>query len=154
VAALVGGYIGIYLCRKNFSVAVPLLRDAFHASKAEIGTIASVSTGAYALGKIVLGPLADRIGGRPGVLSAPVAVALLGGASAFVPGIGAIMVLYSLNRFAGAGGWPAMMSLAPTWFRPAEMGRVAAVLSQAYVFGGIAALGLAGAVVAGGGGWR
>jgi sugar phosphate permease len=154
VAALVGGYVGIYLCRKNLSVAVPLLRDAFHASKAEVGAIASWSTAAYALGKIVFGPITDRIGGRLGFLGAMLLVAVLGGASAFSPGLGAILLLYSLNRFIAAGGWPAMMNLAPTWFRPSVMGRVAAVLSLAYVFGGIAAATLAGAVVAAGGGWR
>src|SRR5262249_60719027 len=80
VAALVVGYIGIYLCRKNLSVAVPLLRDAFKVSKQEIGAIASWSTLAYAIGKIVWGPVTDRVGGRPGFLGAMLAVAAFGGA--------------------------------------------------------------------------
>ncbi|HZS37211.1 MAG TPA: MFS transporter [Polyangia bacterium] len=154
VGALIAGYVGIYLCRKNLAVAVPLLRDAFHATKGEIGRIASVSTLAYALGKLALGPLVDRVGGRAGFLIALAAVAAFGAAGAIVPGLGFLTIAYSLNRFAGAGGWPAMMKLVPTWFAPRSTGTVAAVLSLSYVLGGIAATLLARQVVALGGGWR
>ncbi|MCZ7635205.1 MAG: MFS transporter [Verrucomicrobia bacterium] len=64
LAALVLGYIGIYLCRKNFSVAVPLIREAFSLSKEQIGIVASASTLAYMIGKFTFGPLIDRFGGR------------------------------------------------------------------------------------------
>jgi sugar phosphate permease len=154
VVALVVGYIGIYLCRKNLSVAVPLLKTAFDASRQEVGRIASLSTLAYAVGKLVSGPLIDRVGGRAGFLAALAAVALFGAAGAFAPGLVGLTILYSLNRFAGAGAWPAMMKLTPTWFGPASLGRVAAVISLSYVLGGIAAVLLAREIVAWGGGWR
>ena len=64
MAALVVGYVGIYLCRKNLAVAVPLLQQELGASKAEVGRVASVGTAAYAFGKLALGPLVDRMGGR------------------------------------------------------------------------------------------
>jgi sugar phosphate permease len=53
VLVLALGYVGVYLCRKNLSVAVPLLQQAFGATKAEVGTVASVGTVAYAIGKMV-----------------------------------------------------------------------------------------------------
>src|SRR5689334_6833308 len=68
VAVLILGYIGIYLCRKNLSVAVPLLQQAFGATKAQVGWIASVGTLTYAIGKVINGPLVDQIGGRRGLL--------------------------------------------------------------------------------------
>jgi OPA family sugar phosphate sensor protein UhpC-like MFS transporter len=154
IGALIVGYVGIYLCRKNFAVAVPLLQSAFHANKGAVGRIASVSTLAYALGKLTLGPLVDRVGGRAGFLAALAAVALFGAAGAFAPGLTVLMVAYSLNRFAGAGGWPAMMKLVPTWFPARSTGTVAAALSLSYVLGGIAATLLAREVVALGGSWR
>src|SRR4051812_20635765 len=83
VIALIVGYIGIYLCRKNLAVAVPLLQKAFGATKAQVGWIATIGTGAYAAGKLVNGPLVDRIGGRSGFLLALLAVALFGAAGAF-----------------------------------------------------------------------
>lgn len=154
MGALIAGYVGIYLCRKNLSVAVPLLQRAFGASKAEVGRIASVGTLAYAAGKLTLGPVADRLGGRRGFLGALVGVALLGAAGAFMPGLGLLAGCYALNRFAGAGGWPSMMKLTPTWFPPARTATVVAVLSLSYVLGGAAATLLAREIVARGGDWR
>jgi OPA family glycerol-3-phosphate transporter-like MFS transporter len=154
IATLVVGYIGVYLCRKNFSVAVPLLQDAFGASKQQVGRIASVSTAAYAAGKIFLGPLVDRIGGRAGFLLALGTVALFGGLGGLAPGLFVLGGLYSLNRFAGAGAWGAMMKLTPSWFAPGTLGTAAAVVSVSYVLGGIAAVLLARQIVDAGFGWR
>jgi sugar phosphate permease len=154
VLVLALGYVGVYLCRKNLSVAVPLLQQAFGATKAEVGTVASVGTVAYAIGKMVNGLVVDRIGGRRGFLAAIVAVAFFGAAGALAPGIAALALVYGLNRFAGAAGWGAMLKLVPSWFRPSRTGTVVGVLSLSYVAGGILAVLLAREVVRAGGGWR
>lgn len=154
VAVMIVGYIGVYLCRKNLSVAVPLLQDAFGVDKEAVGQIASVSTVAYACGKMVNGVLVDRIGGRAGFLVALVAVALFGAAGAFAPGLAALAFFYSLNRFAGSAGWGSMLKLMPTWFRPINMATAIGVLSLSYVVGGVAATLLATAIAGAGGGWR
>src|SRR5687768_15453966 len=75
VAALCVGYVGIYLCRKNLSVAIPMLQETFQASKEDVGQIASMGTLAYAIGKLTSGPVVDRLGGRRGFLLAMVLVA-------------------------------------------------------------------------------
>src|SRR5262249_8339053 len=124
------------------------------ASRAAIGRIASVSTLAYAVGKLTLSPLIDRLGGRRGFLAALAGVALFGACGALAPGLGALIAAYSLNRYFGAAGWPAMMKLVPTWFTPARPATVVAVLSLAYVLGGAAASMFAREVVALGGGSR
>jgi sugar phosphate permease len=154
VFVLALGYVGIYLCRKNLSVAVPLLQRAFGATKAEVGTIASVGTVAYAAGKIIHGALVDRVGGRRGFLAAIVAVALFGAASALAPGLTWLTVLYGVNRFAGAAGWGAMVKIVPSWFSSARTGTVLGALSVSYVAGGILAVLLAREVLGAGGGWR
>src|SRR5439155_23964421 len=119
-----------------------------------VGRIASVSTLAYAVGKLLVSALVARAGGGAGFRAALAAVAAFGAAAALVPGLGLLTVAYSWNRFAGAGGWPAMMKLVPTWFARRSTGTVTAVLSLSYVLGGIAATLLARQVVALGGGWR
>jgi sugar phosphate permease len=153
MAALALGYVGVYLCRKNLAVAVPLLGHDFGATRGQIGRIASVGTAAYAVGKLVLAPLVDRVGGRAGFLAALVLVALFGAAGAAAPSLALLTVAYGANRFAGAAGWPAMMKLIPTWFAARRATAVAA-LSLSYVVGGIAATLLARAVIEHGGSWR
>ena len=58
------GYVGYYICRGNLSAAFPLLEQEFGYSNTQLGLIASLSEMAYAAGKFINGPLADKIGGR------------------------------------------------------------------------------------------
>src|SRR5262249_38177511 len=155
VAALMAGYIGVYLCRKNLSVAVPLLQSDLHLSKQSVGWVASVSTIAYAGGKLVLGPVIDYIGGRAGFLAVLFGVAAFGALGALAPGVAVLTIVYSANRFVGAGGWPSMMKLVPTWFEPAPTGRVTAIRSGGSVAGGALATVFAGQVASlTGNSWR
>jgi MFS transporter, OPA family, glycerol-3-phosphate transporter len=154
MSALAAGYIGIYLCRKNLAVAVPMLQQSFSATKAQIGVVASIGTLAYAAGKVINGPIVDRIGGRRGFLVSLAAVALFGAAGAFAPGLWALTFIYGVNRFSGSAAWGAMVKLVPSWFGPARTGTVVAALSLSYVAGGALATLFARQIVASGGSWR
>jgi sugar phosphate permease len=151
---LVVGYIGVYLCRKNLSVAVPLLQEHFHATKAQVGGIATAGTVAYFAGKFILGPVVDTLGGRRGLLLSMVVVAVFGALGAFAPGLAVLSLLYGVNRFAGSASWGAMVKLVPTWFGPARTGRAVAALSLSYVAGSALATVLAAQIAGAGGGWR
>jgi len=146
LATLVAGYVGVYLCRKNFSVAVPLLRSEFHATKEEVGRVASAGTLAYALGKMFLCPMVDKVGGRIGFLCAIGGVTLFGALGAFAPSLGALALIYALNRFCAAASWASMIKQTPPWFGPRNQAFAMAVLSLSYVFGGAAAIAFAGQV--------
>jgi sugar phosphate permease len=148
------GYITVYLCRKNLGVAIPLMRESLSVSKERIGWIASAGTMAYAIGKVLGGPLIDRIGGRAGFLLSLSGVALFAAGGAFAPGLLSIAALYACNRFAGASSWGAMIKLVPSWFTPARTATAIAVLSLSYVAGGAAATMIARSIAAAGGGWR
>jgi sugar phosphate permease len=154
LSLLVVGYIGVYLCRKNLSVAVPLLQDEFHATKAQVGGIATAGTVAYFAGKFVNGPAVDWLGGRRGLLLSMVVVAVFGALGAFAPGLAVLSLLYGVNRFAGSASWGAMLKLVPTWFGPARTGRAVAALSLSYVAGSALATILAAQIAGAGGGWR
>lgn len=144
LGVLVLGYIGVYLCRKNFSVAVPMLREAFGATKEQIGQIASLGTVAYVLGKFGFGVVIDRLGGRVCFLASLSLVALFGGLGGMAPTLGALTFLYAGNRLFGAAGWGAMVKLVPDWFPTRWHAFAMAVLSLGFVFGGVCATVLAG----------
>lgn len=133
------GYVGVYLCRKNLSVAIPMLQETFGSSRQSLGAIASYSTIAYAAGKFMLGPVVDRVGGRAGFLTSCIAVAGFGALGALAPTLAAYGVLYSLNRLAGAAAWPGMVKLTPEWFPNRLLPLAMAWLSMSFVFGGVAA---------------
>ncbi len=144
LGTLIIGYIGVYLCRKNLSVAVPLLQEHFNVSQEEVGKIASVSTLAYAVGKLVCGPIVDRVGGRIGFLLSLSLVALFGAIAAFSPSLFLLGLFYSVNRFAGAGSWGAMVKMTSDWFSKRHRATAMAWLSISYVVGGACATLIAG----------
>jgi sugar phosphate permease len=146
LGVLVFGYIGVYLCRKNLSVAVPLIREAFHASKEQVGRIASVGTLAYALGKVTLGPVIDRFGGRVCFVFSLALVGLFGALGGFAPSLSALAFFYALNRYAGAGSWGSMVKQTPAWFSSKNLALAMGVLSLSYVLGGAASIALAGQI--------
>lgn len=156
LACVILGYIGVYLCRKNFSVAVPLLQHDFSATKAQVGAIDSYATMAYMAGKLFWGPnVVDRFGGRICFFIVLAGVVIFGGVSAFVTSLPMLGVCYVANRFFGAGGWASMVKQVPDWFPARHMALALACLSLSFVFGGVCALLLAGQVAAmSGNSWR
>lgn len=146
LGTLVVSYIGVYLCRKNLSVAVPLLQTAWGLNKEEVGIINSASTITYACGKFCFGPITDRIGGRASLLSSMSLVAVFGALGAFAPSLTALVVIYSLNRLFGSASWGATLKLVPEWFGPAKLPLACGLLSLSFVFGGALAISFAGLI--------
>jgi OPA family glycerol-3-phosphate transporter-like MFS transporter len=140
------GYIGVYLCRKNFSVAVPLLQRHFHTTRAEIGWVASCSTVAYATGKFFFGVVVDRIGGRAGFIGSLLLVGLMGILGGLAPTLFFLTIFYSANRFVAAASWPSMVKMVSGWFGKREMPFALALLSLSFVAGGACATFFAGLV--------
>src|SRR5215470_4327403 len=56
-------YAGFYLCRKNFSVAMPFLQQA-GISKVQLADILFAYSLCYAAGQFLMGHLADRLSPR------------------------------------------------------------------------------------------
>ena len=146
LAALVAGYIGVYLCRKNLAVAVPIIQKEWGLSKESIGMVASVSTIAYAAGKFLFGPVVDRFGGRSSFLASMLAVALFGALGAFAPSLSMLTILYSANRFSGSACWGAMVKQVPEWYGQTQLALALGVLSLSFVFGGAIAVAIAGVI--------
>jgi sugar phosphate permease len=149
------GYIGIYLCRKNLTVAVPMIQKALGVNKAEVGAISSSATMAYMLGKIIFGPVIDRFGGRISFLVALAGVSVFGAFGSIAGSVAMLTVFYTGNRFFGAAGWGSMVKQVPDWFGPRRLPLALALLSMSYAVGGYCALYLAGWIAAvSGESWR
>lgn len=146
LAALFVAYVGVYLCRKNLGVAVPMLQEEWGLSKESVGWIASVSTLAYAAGKFLFGPITDWLGGRRALLASMTLVALFGALGAVAPSVGVLALFYSLNRFFGAASWGAMIKMVPEWFGRTQIAFACGLLSLSFVFGGALATAFAGLV--------
>src|SRR5215469_3451293 len=142
VLLMLFGYSGYYLCRSNFSVALPLIADELVArglspgiARIRLGAIASLGVAAYALGKFPGGALSDYLGGRRsflGGMAGSVLFTLLFALSGSLP-------LFTLawigNRLVQSSGWVGMVRISSRWFSPHMYGTVMGILSLSFLFG-------------------
>jgi sugar phosphate permease len=161
IALLFIGYAGYYLCRSDFSVSVPLIIDELVArgmtpdeAKIRLGAIASFGVLAYAIGKFLLGGMADFLGGRRNFLTG------MGGAILFTLlfSLGGGMPIFTLawigNRLVQSTGWAAMVKITSRWFSYSSYGAVMGAISLSYLFGDAVARQFMGMMIGRGLGWR
>lgn len=152
--SLLIGYAGYYLCRQNLSVAYGPMKDSLGLDPIAFGTISSIGTLMYAVGKITTGALADQRGGRAifylGLAGSVVASLIFG----FGAGIGFFIALWSMNRFFQSMGWGGLVNVMSRWFPKSTYGTAMGVMSLNYQFGGVVASLFAGMLLSFGLGWQ
>jgi OPA family glycerol-3-phosphate transporter-like MFS transporter len=161
VGLLVIAYTGYYVCRSNLSVVQKLIEHELIAgglsaddARFRLGTIVSVGTLAYALGKFVSGSVADAFGGRRNLLfgmAGSVACTLCFAASGALP---LFTAAWFGNRLMQSMGWVGMVKISSRWFSHTSYGRVMGILSLSYLFGDALARELLGRLIGLGLGWR
>jgi len=129
-------YAGFYLCRRNFSVVMPLLERGLGYSNFQLANVIFAYSLLYSAGQFCFGPLADRFGSRltvsVGLLLSIGATVLMG----FVPGLAALTVLCCVNGLGQSAGWPGLVKNMAPWFRQRERGVVMGWWTTNYVIGG------------------
>ncbi|HVH42851.1 MAG TPA: MFS transporter [Labilithrix sp.] len=160
---LLVGYAAFYLCRANVEPALNLLAIEYGYDNEQLGMVMAVALGAYAGGKLVLGPLADLWGGKRvlvaslfGTALVSFAIAALDAPRRFGPETGLVVIgaLAVVNRFVQAGGWGSVVHVVSVTFGTARRGTVMGLLSTSYDLGNVLALVLSAAIVEAGFGWR
>jgi OPA family glycerol-3-phosphate transporter-like MFS transporter len=161
VTLLVFGYAGYYLCRSNFSVALPLIIDDLVArgwnangAKVSLGALASIGVFAYAIGKFLSGGLTDLLGGRRAFLLGSAGAICCTALFAVGGGLPVFTMAWALNRLLQSTGWPGAVKLTSRWFSYSSYGAAMGFISLSYLFGDAAARRFMGWLIAQGIGWR
>ena len=147
-------YVGYYFCRKSLPVVQPVLMDEFGWSKLELGIVATAFQLTYAVGQLVTGILGDRLGARLMLALGLAATILLSALSGFATTITALAIIWALNGFAQATGWPATVRTMAHWFRREQRGRVMGWWSTNYQVGDALGTWIAASAIGLGLGWR
>lgn len=152
--SLIVGYMGYYLCRKNFSSAFEPMHASLGLTKATFGNIASAGTLVYAIGKLVSGPWTDKLGGRivffVGLFGSVVATVGIGATGPVV----ALYIFWLLNRAFQSMGWGGLVNVLSRWFSAKDYGTAAGALSVSYQAGDVVAGLFCGVLISQGFGWR
>jgi len=140
-------YGGFYLCRKNFSIAMPLLSQDQGFTKDDFAMVLFFYSLFYALGQFYNGFLSDKFGPR---LIVGIGLFLSVLANIFM-GFGAALLVFGfllcINGIGQSTGWSGTVKNMAPWFRRKERGVVMSWWSTCYVIGAVAAAGLATFVV-------
>jgi sugar phosphate permease len=132
-------YASYYFCRKNVSITKSALQKQLGFSVHALGAVDTTYLAAYAVGQFTLGYVGDRLGARRliglGMLLSAALTAGAGLAASLVP----MVVLFGINGFAQASGWPGNVKAMTPWFTREERGSVMGVWSTCYQVGGVAA---------------
>lgn len=147
-AVMLFGYVGYYICRGNISAAFPLMSQEFGYSNAQLGLIASTSEIAYAIGKFINGPAADKLGGRRIFLLGMFGAIVMNLIFSQLNSLSAFIVVWCLCRYFLSVGWGGLTKTIGAWFEPEHNGTVMGVISLNFQFGGVVASLIAGGLVA------
>lgn len=123
-------YTSYYMCRYNLSLANPEISREFGFSREEVGRIISAALLAYAVGQIINGVLADRMGGKRAMLigaAGTVVMNLLFGAASFAGILGLFVAIRALDGYLQAFGAPGMVKINTAWFARRERGRFSGI---------------------------
>lgn len=132
-------YAGFYLCRKNLSVALPLLNNVSALRNIDLANIVSGYSLLYAVGQFGCGPLSDRIGAKRVVGAG---LLLVVASNIFMGAHASLIWLLGFACLNGAGqstGWSGLVKTMAIWFRGENRGIVMAWWSTNYVLGGFLA---------------
>jgi len=132
-------YFGMYFCRKNFSVVMPVLSRELHTSKEEFAVVITVYSLMYMIGQFLNGYLSDRHGPRLivciGLLLSVISNFIMG----WMGTVGSFLFLMGLNGFGQSSGWSGLIKNLTPWFKKKERGVVMSYWTTCYVVGGMAA---------------
>jgi sugar phosphate permease len=161
LGTLLVGYAGYYLCRSDFSVALPLLAAELAErgmeparARTALGAVASAGVLAYALGKFASGVAVERLGGRRSFLAGMALSALCTVAFAASGTLPLFTLAWTANRLVQSAGWVGAVKVASRWFGASAYGAAMGVISLSYLFGDALARSAMGALLASGASWR
>ena len=132
------GYVGYYICRGNLAAAFPLLTQEFGYSNTQLGLIASLSEMAYAAGKFINGPLADKIGGRKIFLVGMAGAIFFNIIFAISASLTAFIIVWCFCRYFLSMGWGGLTKTIGNWYPRERNGTVMGLISVNFQFGGVA----------------
>jgi sugar phosphate permease len=161
IALLVLGYAGYYLCRSDYSVALPLIIAEMGArgipasvATVRMGSIASLGVLAYACGKFPSGGVADFLGGKRNFLlgmSGSVVFTIL---FAVAGGLPLFTLAWMGNRLVQSMGWVGMVKVTSKWFSYCTYGTAMGIISLSFLFGDAASRQFMAILIGHGVGWR
>ena len=128
-------YALFYLTRANMSIAIPGIMKEYGYSKTALGSVASALLAMYAIGQFTNGQLGDKFGARKLVTIGIVISTLANIAFGFSTTILAMILLWAINGYFQATGWPLSVKTLANWLPLEGRGKIAGLFGSCYQVG-------------------
>jgi OPA family glycerol-3-phosphate transporter-like MFS transporter len=133
------GYAGYYFIRKNFSLAMPALKEMGF-DEADLGFALAAVSIAYGISKFVMGSVSDRSNSRVfltiGLLLSAFTMIAMGLIPVLTSSVAIMFVVLFINGWFQGMGWPPCGRIMTHWFSTNERGTKMAVWNVAHNVGG------------------
>lgn len=115
------GYAMYYFVRKNLSVAMPVMEEQLHISKASLGLFLTMHGLLYGLSKFINGMIGDRVNARIFMAIGLVCSAGMNIAFGFSSAVLSLGIFWMINGWFQGIGFPPCARLMTHWFSPKEL---------------------------------
>jgi OPA family sugar phosphate sensor protein UhpC-like MFS transporter len=145
-------YAFSYLARLNFSVVMPILNEGFGFSKFSLGLIGGAYSFSYAIGQFVHGQLVEKYGPKRIILIGLLLSSLMNFLFGYVDSLVLFVIVWAINGFAQAAGWPSVIKMVSTSFN-SRFGKIGGFFGSCFLVGNVVAWPIIGYAVSNFG-WR
>jgi len=122
LTGIMTGYAGLYLVRKNFSLAKPYLINEMGFTTGDVGLIGCALSLAYGISKFYMGHLADRSNPRYFLATALILSGLTNLLFGFLPSLWPMFIFWFLNGWFQGMGYSPCVRVMTHWFSDKERG--------------------------------
>ncbi len=147
-------YGSFHLCRANVDAAQLPFLGSLGYDKAQWGAAMGWVVLGHSIGKVSMGALGDRIGGRALLALCALGSVVLSFSMSFAPSLFVLAVLASCNRIFQGGGWSGVVQIASRTFAPHQRGAKMGLISISYVAGAFVAILISAQVLEHSSSWR
>ncbi|MGF1872445.1 MFS transporter [Photobacterium indicum] len=147
-------YTVMYISRKAFAAAAPLLMEDLGMTVVQFGAASSIYYIVYGLSKFSSGLVADRINPRTFLGSVLVLVAIINVGIGMTESVTMLLSFYCLTAVVQGCGFPPIAKSISQWYSKSERGGWYSIWNTSHNLGGALAPLIASAVIASTGNWR
>lgn len=116
------GYMVFYFTRKSFTAIAPFWVTDLGFDKTDVGLITTFWALSYAIGKFTSGIVADRANSRYFMAAGLFLTGVVNLIFPFTTSMSLLLILWSLNGWFQAAGWPPCSRLLMHWYSKSERG--------------------------------
>lgn len=153
IALIILSYSTYYIVRTNLSFCIPFIMKEYDLSKVEVGTVFSVFSIIYGIGKFFSGVASDLLGAKKLIITGLMGSAIISLFLTNATSMWDLILLWGVNALFQSMGWPPCVKILNNWFKSSEMGFVWGVCNSAHAIGS-SAIALSSGFIVYAFGWR